>query len=430
MTKRVLLHVGAPKTGTSFVQDILFSNRDALRERGILYPADRHDAHFLAALDLMELPWGGLEREAVGAWDRLAAEVREWPDTAIISHEILGTASRVQVARAIESLGGSDTEIHIVFSARDLVRQIPAEWQENVKHRRTKTYGRFLENLRDPERSAEVAQWFWGVQEIPDVLDRWGEAVPRERVHLVTVPPPGSSPTLLWERFAGVFGIDPTEFTPSEQVEHLARRTRVGDDPPPQHAAQRLAAQPPLPGVRARDGGAPEPLATPGLTAALPARGRLPLGERPRPLLGQRARAARVRRGRHRSTTWSRETPLPFVDPDHCDEEQVADAALDALAIMTKETAKLRDVEIELHGVIEDLMGQLDRFHATRTYKAKERLVAMSRTNAAGPRRACRSTAGCGAGTRGPRSGRSATSRTRRCPPRPAHRRPAPDGRP
>ena len=42
--------------------------------------------------------------------------------------------------------------------------------------------------------------------------------------------------------------------------------------------------------------------------------------------------------------------PLPFVDPDHCDEELVAEAALDALAIMTKETAKLRDVEIELHG--------------------------------------------------------------------------------
>ena len=30
MTRRVLLHVGAPKTGTSFVQDILFTNRDAL----------------------------------------------------------------------------------------------------------------------------------------------------------------------------------------------------------------------------------------------------------------------------------------------------------------------------------------------------------------------------------------------------------------
>jgi hypothetical protein len=71
----------------------------------------------------------------------------------------------------------------------------------------------------------------------------------------------------------------------------------------------------------------------------------------------------------------------PYVDPDACDEEQVADAALDALALMTRETARLRDVEIELHGVVEDLMGQLDRFHGTRSYQAKERLVAMSRTN-------------------------------------------------
>ena len=70
--KRVLVHVGTPKTGTSFVQDLLFQQRDALAEQGVLYPADRFDAHFLAALDLMELRWGGLEHQAVGAWDRLA----------------------------------------------------------------------------------------------------------------------------------------------------------------------------------------------------------------------------------------------------------------------------------------------------------------------------------------------------------------------
>ena len=64
---RVLLHVGTPKTGTSYLQDVLFRNRDHLEARGILYAADRFDAHFLAALDLMRLPWGGLEKEAVGA---------------------------------------------------------------------------------------------------------------------------------------------------------------------------------------------------------------------------------------------------------------------------------------------------------------------------------------------------------------------------
>ena len=56
MTRRVLLHVGTPKTGTSYLQDVLFRNQRTLAEHGILYAADRHDAHFLAALDLMRLP--------------------------------------------------------------------------------------------------------------------------------------------------------------------------------------------------------------------------------------------------------------------------------------------------------------------------------------------------------------------------------------
>ena len=69
---RVILHVGAPKTGTSFLQDRLFHNPEVLAAQGIRYPADRADAQFLAALDLMQLTWGGLEKQAGGAWDRLA----------------------------------------------------------------------------------------------------------------------------------------------------------------------------------------------------------------------------------------------------------------------------------------------------------------------------------------------------------------------
>ena len=381
MTRRVLLHVGAPKTGTSFVQDILFVHQEALREQGILYAADRHDAHFLAALDLMELPWGGLEREATGAWERLAAEVRAWPGTAIISHEILGTASRLQVARALDSLrGDGDVEIHLVYSARDLVRQIPAEWQENVKHRRTKPYGAFLDSLQDTERGAEVARWFWGVQEVPDVLDRWGDSLPRERVHLVTVPPPGSSPTLLWERFAGLFGIDPHEFTPSDRanaslgVPESAMVRRLNErlnDVLPNHHYRTL--------VR-------ELLVHRNLSAR---------SDSPRLSLPEDT----YRWADALARSWVSELALrgydvvgelddlvptaarPFTDPDTCEERLVAEAALDGLAIMTRESARLLDVESELHREIADLHGELARFRGTRTYRAKERLVAMGETN-------------------------------------------------
>ncbi len=385
MTRRVLLHVGAPKTGTSFVQDILFTHRDELRERGILYSADRHDSHFLAALDLMELPWGGLERQAGGAWDRLAAEVRAWPGTSIISHEILGTASRLQIARALASLSGPDdgadaVEIHLIYSARDLVRQIPAEWQENVKHRRTKKYAAFLDDLRDEQRTTELAQWFWGVQEVPDVLDRWAESIPRQRVHLVTVPPPGSSPTLLWERFAGIFGLDPTEFIPSSRsntslgVPESAMVRRLNErlnDVLPNHHYRQL--------VR-------ELLVHQHLS-----------GRAGSPRLSLPEEAHRWASGLGRS--WVSELALrgydvvgdlddlvpaamgSYTDPDSAEEGLVADTAIEALAIMTSEAARLRDVELELQGVVEDLRGQLDRFHSTRTYRAKQRLVAMSHTN-------------------------------------------------
>jgi hypothetical protein len=206
--RKVLVHVGAPKTGTSFVQDLLFRNRERLAAQGVLYPADRFDAHFLAALDLMELPWGGLEQQAVGAWDRLAERVRAWQGTVIVSHEILAAASPEQVRRALDSFG-ADTEVHVVVSVRDLVRQIPAEWQENVKHRRVIGYREFLDEIRDPAATGTVPTWFWGVQDIPAILGRWTAEMPASRVHVVTVPRPGAPRELLWHRFASVFGLDP-----------------------------------------------------------------------------------------------------------------------------------------------------------------------------------------------------------------------------
>src|SRR5690606_29180075 len=42
----------------------------------------------------------------------------------------------------------------------------------------------------------------------------WGDTLPPERVHLVTVPRPGAPRELLWERFAGVLGIDVDRYRP------------------------------------------------------------------------------------------------------------------------------------------------------------------------------------------------------------------------
>ncbi len=107
MTKTVHLHVGTPKTGTSYLQHVLFHNRpDCEHSAASSYPADRFDAHFLAALDLMRMPWGGLEADAIGAWDALAAA-----RTTLAGHaRSSATRSspprpRAQIGHALETLG-------------------------------------------------------------------------------------------------------------------------------------------------------------------------------------------------------------------------------------------------------------------------------------------------------------------------------------
>jgi len=387
MSRRVLLHVGTPKTGTSHLQDVLFRNRGRLREHGVLYLADRFDAHFLAALDLMQLRWGGLEEQCIGEWKKLAEGVRDFPGTSIISHEILATASQAQATRALESLGHPGAEIHVVLSIRDLVRQIPAEWQENVKHRRELGYGEFLSQLRDDTRGKGVAPWFWGAQEIPDILDRWAGDLPPERVHLVTVPPPGGPPDLLWQRFSSVLGLDDLDLdlaaeraNPSLGVPETAllRRLNVRANkvvPPTvyrplvrellahQTLSQRLVSPrltlPPDVHAWAADLSA-------SWVRTLRDRGYEVTGD-----LGDLVGAPPV-------------PPAAYVDPDQPDEAQVADAALDAITALVVENGRLVRAEHDLAERLAETERALERSYLRPTYRFREKVVRWLQRNRAG----------------------------------------------
>ncbi len=206
MSRVVYLHVGAPTTGTTYLQDRLALNKASLARNAVHYPLLLHASQFRPALDLLKMPWGGLQVDVDGEWDGLAARVRRLDGTVVLSHEILAAAKPQQVKRAMASLEGS--EVHLVYSARDLARQIPAEWQEGIKHQRKVSYKSFLRQVQESKR-IKPTLWFWRVQSLPDVLSRWSGGLPPERVHLVTVPQAGAPRDLLWRRYCQAFGIDP-----------------------------------------------------------------------------------------------------------------------------------------------------------------------------------------------------------------------------
>jgi hypothetical protein len=53
---------------------------------------------------------------------------------------------------------------------------------------------------------------FWTQQDVPVILQRWAKYLPWDRFHLVTVPPQGADPEVLWDRFCSVLELDGTAF--------------------------------------------------------------------------------------------------------------------------------------------------------------------------------------------------------------------------
>lgn len=210
MPRRVFLHIGTPKSGTSYLQDRLALNRDAIAKAGLTYLPTRTGTHFEAALDLIEEQWAGQLKVARGQWSVLVAEAKRTSGDILISHEILAAASPAQVKTAMAAFAGDD--VHVVLTARDLARQIPAEWQELVKHRSRKSFKSFMVEIAAGSRTSPTL-WFWRVQSLPDILTRWGNGLSPDRVHVITVPPKGSPPGELWRRFCSVVAIDPSVAT-------------------------------------------------------------------------------------------------------------------------------------------------------------------------------------------------------------------------
>lgn len=220
MSRRVYLHIGAPKTGTTYLQDRLARNRASLARHGVDLPApataDPTLFQFRAALDALGQDWGGEPGHAKGAWPALLKRVRRGGDTVIISHEIFAPAPAEKVERIMTALteAAGDREVHVVYSARDLGRQLPAAWQESIKQGRKWTFRRFLNRVEHGNT------WFIKAFDLPQVLGRWSVGLPPERVHVVTVPPGRAlraNKDLLWLRMCEAFAIDPA-WAPAESL--------------------------------------------------------------------------------------------------------------------------------------------------------------------------------------------------------------------
>ncbi|MCW2867297.1 MAG: hypothetical protein JWR20_1485 [Marmoricola sp.] len=203
MAEEVFVHIGLPKTATTYLQTIVWSARDQLRSEGLLLPGDDRRDHLWATRVVREEPVapGFFHDRTTSSWDRLRAEIEAWPGRALVSHEFFAAATAEQAARMVEQL--APARVHVVVTAREPLGLFAAGWQESLKNRETWRMSEFSTE----EAGGPSVVWNWRTLDLRAVLERWGPTVPADHVHVLPLDP-GAPRDAIWRRFAGLLGLD------------------------------------------------------------------------------------------------------------------------------------------------------------------------------------------------------------------------------
>ena len=200
-----ILHIGAPKCGSTALQSALFLNREALKNHGIEYIGAQ--AHWISAA-----------KAVVGVADRVSRRVppiSEWQSMvgwarratgegrrALISSEWFASADEPCVERIVHDLGAES--LSIVLMIRPLTATLPSAWQQSLKLRGTLGLQEWLETvLFQPEEPRSKRVWL--KHRYDAIARRWSEVVGPENVTIVVVDEKNRSG--IFDDFSRIVGV-------------------------------------------------------------------------------------------------------------------------------------------------------------------------------------------------------------------------------
>ena len=188
---RYLLHIGAHKTGTTYLQRIFHALRPALETEGIAFPAcwsqsDDQPSHykFYAAL-------------IAGADDSLRADLEAISaDEVLISSEDLSHLQEPHLLQLRTILG--DAPITILFYCRRWSEMLPSVWQERIKHGFSETFPQFAAAVMKNPSALDFVDF-------GRILDRYAAVFGKDCIRVVPYSNLTDSGTDIAEHFADTF---------------------------------------------------------------------------------------------------------------------------------------------------------------------------------------------------------------------------------
>jgi hypothetical protein len=198
--KRLIIHPGFHKSGTTALQESFALNRPLLRENGILYPPIGSKAHHRVAWALTQRPWGwnrrGGERTPEKYWDRMSSRINgAKEETVILSSEFFSEIDGERIRKIRSEIKGRD--IQILFTLRPLAKLLPSSYQQYLKYGITIEYEDWLHAILDKPGESKVSPTFWKRHSHGKVVARWVDIFGKSNVTLLIVNE--AQPTFLFD---------------------------------------------------------------------------------------------------------------------------------------------------------------------------------------------------------------------------------------
>lgn len=197
-----LLHIGIPKSGTTYMQRAAATRREELLAHGVRYPGQA-TSHRLPILALMgeEVGWGGVEVSPdMQRWARLMSEVEAERERRIyLSNEVASLSNDEQAARFADALG---PDMHVLITLRGYTSLLASNWQQRVKTGSQLSFDRWLTNVlaEDDVTNGDAKRLDYSV-----VVERWIRVAGAERVTVIIADK--ARPSLLTDALSDLLGI-------------------------------------------------------------------------------------------------------------------------------------------------------------------------------------------------------------------------------
>lgn len=145
LAKKLFIHMGTAKTGTTSIQLWFERHREALKVRGLLYPKIIHRgdqrASFNNAQHILAFRWGqgwfNYERQITNdAWENFIEQAASWEENVLISSETFALVASVKADELIDLVARRlpDTEIIPIIYFREHSALLRSDAFENLRN--------------------------------------------------------------------------------------------------------------------------------------------------------------------------------------------------------------------------------------------------------------------------------------------------------